>query len=157
MRSFRAHAPVLDCAFPVTGAVWSARSSGTPVRHHLDQLTSTVDPETLDGRRAAVPHRARRRGRRPSADATVADTVADAVEAQPRGGRRRRVGSITADIPRAGTTGSDRGVESSLGNLIADIQLWATSNESFGGEAAQIAIMNPGGVRADLLSAPTAW
>jgi 5'-nucleotidase len=55
------------------------------------------------------------------------------------------VGSITANINRGGVGGSDRGVESPLGNLIADAQLWATSSNG-----AQIALMNPGGLRADL-------
>lgn len=56
------------------------------------------------------------------------------------------VGTITADITRGGTPpGSDRGVESAAGNLVADAQAWATS---FNG--AQVAFMNPGGVRSDL-------
>lgn len=56
------------------------------------------------------------------------------------------VGTITADILRGGMPpGSDRGVESSAGNLVADAQRWATSSSG-----AQIAFMNPGGVRADL-------
>ena len=56
------------------------------------------------------------------------------------------VGTITADITRGGNpTGSDRGVESAAGNLVADAQQWATS---FNG--AEIAFMNPGGVRSDL-------
>ncbi len=56
------------------------------------------------------------------------------------------VGTITADIVRGGTPpGSDRGVESAAANLVADAQAWATS---FNG--AQVAFMNPGGVRSDL-------
>jgi len=56
------------------------------------------------------------------------------------------VGTITADIVRGGTPpGSDRGVESPAGNLVADAQLWSTS-----AAGAQIAFMNPGGVRSDL-------
>lgn len=55
------------------------------------------------------------------------------------------VGTITADINRGGVGGSDRGVESPAGNLVADAQLWATSSNF-----AQIAFMNPGGVRSDL-------
>lgn len=59
------------------------------------------------------------------------------------------IGTITADILRAGTPpGSDRGLESAAGNLVADAQLWATS-----ANGAQIAFMNPGGVRSDLLYA----
>jgi len=57
------------------------------------------------------------------------------------------VGSITEDINRGGNPpGNDRGVESAAGNLVADAQLWATRN--FG---SQIALMNPGGVRSDLV------
>jgi 5'-nucleotidase len=59
------------------------------------------------------------------------------------------VGTVTADVQRGGTPpGTDRGVESSLGNLIADAQLWATS-----AAGAQLALMNPGGIRADLVYA----
>jgi 5'-nucleotidase len=56
------------------------------------------------------------------------------------------VGTITADINRGGEpTGSDRGVESSAGNLTADAQQWSTS-----AAGAVVAFMNPGGVRSDL-------
>jgi 5'-nucleotidase len=61
------------------------------------------------------------------------------------------VGSITADINRGGTGGSDRGVESPIGNLVADAQLWSTS-----AAGAQVAFMNPGGLRADLKYAQSA-
>lgn len=56
------------------------------------------------------------------------------------------VGTITADINRGGIPATeDRGVESAAGNLVADAQLSATS--LFG---ADIAFMNPGGLRSDL-------
>ena len=56
------------------------------------------------------------------------------------------VGMITADINRGGNpTGSDRGVESPAGNLVADAQQWSTS-----AAGAVVAFMNPGGVRSDL-------
>ena len=56
------------------------------------------------------------------------------------------IGTISDDILRGGNPpGSDRGVESAAGNLVADAQLWATSAAD-----AQIAFMNPGGVRSDL-------
>jgi 5'-nucleotidase len=56
------------------------------------------------------------------------------------------IGTITADINRGGTPpGSDRGVESAAGNLVADAQAWSTS-----ANGAQVAFMNPGGVRSDL-------
>jgi 5'-nucleotidase len=56
----------------------------------------------------------------------------------------RELGRITATVSRsAGSNGL-----SPLGVLIADAQLAATSSPSLGG--AQVAFMNPGGVRADL-------
>ena len=61
----------------------------------------------------------------------------------------KRVGGITADLNRArqadGTT-ENRGGESTLGNFVADVQLAATARDN----GAQIAFMNPGGLRADL-------
>jgi 5'-nucleotidase len=56
------------------------------------------------------------------------------------------VGTISADINRGGDPpGTDRGVESAAGNLVADAQLWASS-----ANGAVVAFMNPGGVRSDL-------
>ncbi|WP_255610069.1 ExeM/NucH family extracellular endonuclease [Micromonospora sp. PLK6-60] len=79
----------------------------------------------------------------------VADIVAAAkVKAAELG--KQKLGAITADIKRAYTNGNeDRGKESALGNFIADVQLAGTSDAGRGG--AQIAFMNPGGLRADLL------
>ncbi|MFI0417477.1 bifunctional metallophosphatase/5'-nucleotidase [Spongiactinospora sp. 9N601] len=58
----------------------------------------------------------------------------------------RQVGTITADLTRTpGPSG-----ESPLGDLIADAQLAATKS----GGNAEIALMNPGGIRADLTHAP---
>jgi hypothetical protein len=57
------------------------------------------------------------------------------------------IGTITESILRGGTPpGSDRGVESAAGNLVADTHLFATA-----ANGAEIAFMNPGGVRSDLL------
>jgi 5'-nucleotidase len=58
---------------------------------------------------------------------------------------QRTVGRLTASLSHA-TVASG---ESPLGNLIADAQLAATRSAKRGG--AQIALMNPGGVRADLI------
>ncbi len=84
------------------------------------------------------------------ADPTVQAIVDDAVAVADEEGSVR-VGRISADILRGGDAGSDRGVESTLGNLAADIQLWATSGDEYAGDPAEIAFMNPGGLRADLL------
>nr|MBO2503011.1 bifunctional metallophosphatase/5'-nucleotidase [Thermoanaerobacterales bacterium] len=61
----------------------------------------------------------------------------------------RVIGRITADITRAPNAAG----ESALGDVIADSQLAATAPEHLGG--AQVAFMNPGGIRADLLYAPS--
>lgn len=58
---------------------------------------------------------------------------------------QRVVGSLSASIVRA----PSQSLESPLGNLVADSQLAATRSPERG--SAQIAFMNPGGVRADLL------
>ena len=56
------------------------------------------------------------------------------------------IGTITETIFRGGNPpGTDRGVESAAGNLVADAQQWWTSFNN-----AVIAFMNPGGVRSDL-------
>jgi 5'-nucleotidase len=82
------------------------------------------------------------------ADARVAEIVAAAKTNAAELGKRP-LGKITADILRAYTNGAeDRGKESVLGNFIADVQLDRTSAPGRGG--AQIAFMNPGGLRADL-------
>jgi len=57
----------------------------------------------------------------------------------------RVVGSITADITRSNNTAG----ESSLGDHIADAQLAATADPALGG--AVVALMNPGGIRTDLV------
>lgn len=147
---------VVDCDLPVSGRtvdrpVIMAGQYGT----HLGQLEFDIDPITgnlVDARSAVIPLAPNGTAAYP-ADATVAQIVADAVTAANIVGSQE-VGAITADITRAflpGTTTEDRGSESSLGNLIADIQLWATSNPSYGGLPADIALMNPGGLRQDLL------
>ena len=103
----------------------------------LVSITPSLVPLVVDGA-AAYP-----------ADAEVAKIVTDAVAVADTEGRVE-VGRISADILRGGTAGSDRGVESTLGNTIADLYLWATSNDDYAGTPAQIGLMNPGGLRADL-------
>jgi len=57
----------------------------------------------------------------------------------------RVVGHVGEDITR----GQSRAEESTLGSLLADVQLDRTADPETGG--AEIAFMNPGGIRADLL------
>ncbi|MBB4909709.1 ExeM/NucH family extracellular endonuclease [Actinophytocola algeriensis] len=85
----------------------------------------------------------------PEVAALVAQAKANAEELG-----KEPLGSITADIKRAFTQAGaeDRGAESVLGNFVADVQLAGTKDAGRGG--AQIAFMNPGGLRSDLLYAP---
>jgi len=84
----------------------------------------------------------------PEATALVAEAVAAADELG-----SRSLGTIAGDFNRARDTPTaanaagpeNRGGESTLGNLVADVQLWSTRELG-----AQIAFMNPGGLRADL-------
>ncbi|MGB3685146.1 MAG: cell wall-binding repeat-containing protein [Ornithinimicrobium sp.] len=61
------------------------------------------------------------------------------------------VGTITEDI--TGDASGDRGIETPLADLIADSILWGTDGDDEG--KAQISFMNVGGVRAELLVAPS--
>ncbi len=83
---------------------------------------------------------------RDSADPQLQELV-DFYQAEAAPLANRVVGTISADITR---TGPD---DTPLGNLIADAQLAATRAPGQGGAVA--ALMNPGGVRADLVVAPT--
>ncbi len=104
----------------------------------LTAISGSLVPLVVD-KKAAFP-----------ADAEVAKIVTDAKSIADVEGAVK-VGKISADILRGGTpSGSDRGVESTLGNTIADLYLWATSNADYAGTPAQIGIMNPGGLRTDL-------
>lgn len=122
--------------------VVSAYSFGrvvTEVNLEIDNATGEVDRSTF----TMVNHEVLQDELTPDADVTAIidkwTPLADAIGATP-------IGSITETITRGGDpTGSDRGVESAAGNLVADAQLAATENLG-----AQVAFMNPGGVRSDL-------
>jgi 5'-nucleotidase len=89
------------------------------------------------------------------ADPAVAAIVADAV-AQSAVLGAQVLGTLQGPLFRArladGVT-ENRGGESTLGNSVAEVQRWATE-----GLGAQIAFMNPGGLRADLVGVdPTSY
>lgn len=79
-------------------------------------------------------------------DPAVAQIVSDAAAVAKVKGSVA-VGTITGDFNRAVASGGgeNRGGESTAGNFVADVQLWATADKG-----AQIAFMNPGGLRSDL-------
>ena len=148
----------VDCELPhpnggaVPRPVIEANSYGMS----LGQLDLTVDPETGEVSAAAGSVVDVMAGGF-TADPAV-ETIVAAAEAQADVIGQEPVGEITGDITRAFTgegddAAEDRGSESALGNFIADVQLAATEEENLGG--AQIAFMNPGGIRDDFLVAPT--
>ena len=80
-------------------------------------------------------------------DPAVAQIVSDAVAVAVVEGSVP-LGEITGDFNRARQSdglAENRGGESSLGNFVADVQLWSTQSAG-----TDIALMNPGGLRADL-------
>ena len=100
----------------------------------LMAVTGTVKPLLNAGVPVAAP------------DPAVASIVSAAV-ANAAGLGAKSLGAITSDIKRAVQTNGteNRGGESTLSNLIADVNLWATASAG-----AQVAFQNPGGVRADM-------
>ncbi len=69
-----------------------------------------------------------------------------------------RIGDIAGPFNRAklaNGTSENRGGESTLGNLVAEAQRWATESATTG--SAQIAFMNPGGLRADMVGTGTTY
>ncbi|MEJ7831754.1 MAG: ExeM/NucH family extracellular endonuclease [Nocardioides sp.] len=151
-----------NCSFPVAEWVAEARPvTDRPVVSAgqygiaLNQLVFTVDPTTgvVTAKKQAVL-KLKTSPSTPNypSDAVVAQIVADAVEFARVAGARK-LGKIGGPFKRArladGTT-ENRGGESTLGNLVAEIQQSATEAENTG--AAQIAFMNPGGLRADIVA-----
>jgi 5'-nucleotidase len=91
-------------------------------------------------------------------DPAVAAMVAEAKAAADVLGNVE-VGDVSADLNRAlqntlvggvPTINENRGGESTLGNFVADVQLWAVGQDA----DVDIAFMNPGGLRTDIKYAP---
>ncbi|WP_111718761.1 ExeM/NucH family extracellular endonuclease [Homoserinimonas sp. OAct 916] len=78
-------------------------------------------------------------------------TIVDAALAEAGIIGNQPIGAVTKDITTAfiGTTRDDRGSESTLGNLVANSLVTALNAPDLGG--AEIGIVNPGGLRAELL------
>jgi 5'-nucleotidase len=120
-----------------TGEVDRARtlSSNLPV------FNAQTDAQQRERQLAQLPAVYAQALRTAEPDAAVAQKVAEYVAlAAPRA--LQTVGQIGADFERRNSR------ESALGRLIADAQLAATQAPERGG--AELALMNPGGVRADL-------
>ena len=152
-----------DCRFPV--AAWAGRPvterpvvSAGQYGYNLNQLTFSVDPTT--GRpqslqTSLLPLTTRNADGSYTPDYPAdpdTSAIVDNAVARAEAEGARPLGDIAGPFQRAkksdGST-ENRGGESTLGNLVAEVQRWATRGASTG--AAQIAFMNPGGLRADML------
>jgi 2',3'-cyclic-nucleotide 2'-phosphodiesterase (5'-nucleotidase family) len=144
-----------NCSFPVQQWVDDGRAvterpvvSAGQYGQNLNQLVFSVDDTTgeIVGLTQDLLPLLGNYPADPVVEAIVADAVADAevLGAEP-------LGDIERAFDRArladGTT-ENRGGESTLGNFVAEVQRWATEAPESG--AAQIAFMNPGGLRADM-------
>ena len=78
-------------------------------------------------------------------------TIVDAAVAQSDVLGAKVLGKLGGPFNRAklGNGSENRGGESTIGNLVAEVQRWATAAPESG--AAQIAFMNPGGLRQDMV------
>ena len=111
--------------------VLSAGQYGT----NLNQLQFTYDNDR--GRPGRRPGRVGVAGRASHPNTEVADIVADA-KAQRRRARRGGAGKISGAFNRgrqlANGSTENRGGESTLGNLVAEVQRWATQTPEAGAE-----------------------
>ncbi|UNX56567.1 ExeM/NucH family extracellular endonuclease (plasmid) [Georgenia sp. TF02-10] len=123
----------------------------------LNQLVFDVDPatnEVLDVTAALLPLVNQGYTPDPVVEQIVADakTEADVLGAVELGQIEDRFGRaklpVPAPPPAPPLADENRGGESTLGNLVAEVQRWATETQEAG--SAQIAFMNPGGLRADM-------
>jgi 5'-nucleotidase len=141
-----------SCQYPVQE--WGTRTrpvvSAGQYGAFLNRLTFTVEPDTGTILTVANQNLNLNTGTY-KADPEVAQIVAEAQEAA-KGPGSKPLGQISAPFrraaPVAGGTENNRGGESTLGNLVAEVQRWANRTDERGG--AQIAFMNPGGLREDL-------
>lgn len=146
-----------DCRFPV--AEWAGEAvterpvvSAGQYGYNLNRLTYSVDVATGEpvGVETGILPLAGNYPADPAVTSIVSDAVAEAdvLGAEP-------LGEIGGAFNRAklSSGAENRGGESTLGNLVAEVQRWATEAPESGG--AQIAFMNPGGLRDDMVGSGT--
>jgi 5'-nucleotidase len=143
-----------NCSFPVAG--WAGRPvterpvvSAGQYGMNLNRLVFTVDSVTGEVQAKSQDVLPLAGAGYPADAATQAIVDKAVADAEVLGARP--LGTVEAPYfraKRADGTSENRGGESTLGNLVAEAQRWATSTPEAGG--AQIAFMNPGGLRADM-------
>ena len=127
----------------------------------LNQLVFTVDTATGEVQ-AKTQRAAAAEGGRPAGPANYPADPADRRRSSTTRWLRRPCWARCRWVRSAGPfnrgnladgTTENRGVESTLGNLVAEVQRWATGVRR--PASAQIAFMNPGGLRADMVGTGT--
>lgn len=114
--------------------------------YNIPVLNAEADAATREAVAAMIPEPYGQALRRAHDDAVIAAKV-DAYASQAAPIAQRPVGRILESFTRAGSA------DSAAGRLVADAQLAATRDPARGG--AQVAFMNPGGIRSDLECAGT--
>jgi 5'-nucleotidase len=147
-----------NCSFPVEG--WAGRAvtdrpvvSAGQYGSNLNRLVFTVDRATGEVQAKTQQLLGLKTGQTANypSDAATAAIVQAAVDKANELGKQE-LGQIAGPFNRgklANGTTENRGAESTLGNLVAEVQRWATETPEAGG--AEIAFMNPGGLRADMV------
>ena len=121
---------------------------------NLNQLVFTVDPVTdsvaLKTNEIVAANSVTLTAQAAIDKKAEVKAIVDAAVAQGNVLGAAELGSIAGPFDRARLAAGteNRGGESTLGNLVAEVQRWATSTPEAG--AAQIAFMNPGGLRDDM-------
>jgi len=144
-----------SCTFPV--AAWADRPvkerpvvSAGQYGNFLNRLNFSVDPAT--GSVLSVTNQNLNIATGTYTADPAVTAIVDAAKTAAEGPGSVELGQIAGAFNRAGPVAegaeNNRGAESTLGNLVAEVQRWATSDPARGG--AQIAFMNPGGLRADM-------
>ncbi|WP_395659760.1 bifunctional metallophosphatase/5'-nucleotidase [Nocardioides sp.] len=121
---------------------------------YLNKLDFTVEPDT--GALLAVTNANLNLNTGTYPNDPEVQQIVDAAKANADVQGAKPLGDIAGPFkraarPKADNSGSEenRGGESTLGNLVAEAQRWATESATTG--SAQIAFMNPGGLRADMV------
>ena len=123
----------------IDGHIVTQASSGGRVLTDIDLVISNETHDVIEGKSRNIIV-----SRDVSNDSEV-DGLVKEYESLVAPLANRVFGNITGNITAAASVSG----ESSLGDVIADSQLCATSNPNYGG--AVVAFMNPGGIRADIL------
>ncbi|TWH04268.1 5'-nucleotidase [Nocardioides sp. J9] len=148
-----------NCSFPVQEWVDGGRAvterpvvSAGQYGQNVNQLVFSVDEAT--GEVVATTQEIIAITASSPGDTAVREIVDAAKEVAEELGSVK-IGEIAAPFNRArveGSTDPNRGGESTLNNLVAEVQRWATESPESG--AAEIAFMNPGGLRSDMAGTP---